>query len=231
MSDFPEGSEFSSSDAETTRDEAESDVPVQPKAAAPEASALEKLSADVCGLQEIILAMQARLTDIENALDTTAKQVSFLPPQVRSLGNKIDGVAVSLSEPRYRAALLSLLGVYDLVEQMSRALPPTSSDQTESDNQNNYEILRTQLRQILETNGFVEIESRGVFNPELHRAVQRVPCSEPEQAGQVLEVVRAGFRTEQAVLRFAEVIVSQYLPPPNESGKDRKADQSINSHA
>ncbi len=220
MNDLPEKPEAGSFETEITEDTS-LETPTQ------SASPLEQLSTDVRGLQEILFTMQARLTDIETALDATAKQVAFLPPQVRLLGNKIDGAAVSLSEPRYRAMLLSLLGLYDLVDQMSRALPITPSGETETASHNNYEILRTQFRQTLETNGLAEIEARGAFNPELHRAIQRVPCSEPGQAGQVVEVVRAGFRTEQAVLRFAEVIVSQYLPPKNESGKDPETDQVV----
>jgi hypothetical protein len=38
-------------------------------------------------------------------------------------------------------------------------------------------------------------------------------------------VVRIRFRTAQAVLRYAEVIVGQYLPSKSESGEDHEADQ------
>jgi molecular chaperone GrpE (heat shock protein) len=215
-----------SSDAETTGNEAKlPEAPIQLMAVEPETPALEKISADVCNLKEIILTMQARLSDVETALDAAAKQVAFLPPQMRLLGNKIDGAAVSLSEPRYRSVLLNLLGLYDLLDQMSRALPVTPDDQTGADHYRNYEILRTQLRQVLVTNGLSQIETGGAFNPELHRAVQRVSCSDPAQSGQVIEVVRIGFRTEQAVLRYAEVIVGQYLPSKSESGEDHEADQ------
>jgi molecular chaperone GrpE (heat shock protein) len=189
---------------------------------------LERLAADVGGVQDTLAAVEARLAYLETNLDTTAKQISFLPPQMRLLGNKIEGVAASLSEPRYRAVLLSLLAIYDLVNQMLRSLPSVPESDAMADDRRNYQVLRTQLRQTLESNGLSEIETGGPFDPELHRAVQRIPCDDPAQAGRVVEVVRPGFRTEQAVLRYAEVSVSQYVPPQAESGAVGETDQALN---
>jgi molecular chaperone GrpE (heat shock protein) len=154
--------------------------------------------------------MQARLTGIESALDALAKQVTFLPPQIRMLGNKVDGVAFSISESRYRTVLLNLLSIYDLVDQVLRMLPAAGRG-VMAEHRRNYEVLATQLHQILEANGLREITADGVFDAAQHRAVQCVPCDDPAQAGRVVEVVRPGFRTEQAILRYAEVVVSQYM--------------------
>ncbi len=184
---------------------------------APDASlagAVRELSRETRELRDAVAAMQARMAAFEAAVDATAKQVSFLPPQMRMLGGKIDGLATAISEPRYRAALLGLLGVYDLADQILRALPADDDGQTGAANhRRNYEVLLAQLRQILEANGLTEIPTSGGFDPELHRALKLVPVANPAQSDQVLEVVRRGFRTEQSVLRYAEVLVGQYSPP------------------
>ena len=167
-------------------------------------------------------SFEARLGDLETAMATTAKQVAFLPPQVRQLSSKIEGLNTSISEPRYRGLLLNLLGVYDLVDQVLRSQAPASGDEDEAftNHRRDYEVFRIQLRQILESNGLTEIPADGEFNPAAHRAVKRTPVTDRALADQVLEVVRPGFRTEQAVLRFAEVVVGHYLATENsEEGK------------
>lgn len=184
---------------------------------APDASlvgAVREMSRETRELRDAVAAMEARMAAFEAAMDATAKQVSFLPPQMRMLGGKIDGLATAISEPRYRAALLGLLGVYDLTDQILRTLPADDDGQTGAANhRRNYEVLLAQLRQILEANGLTEIPTGGGFDPELHRALKLVPVADPTQSDQVLEVARRGFRTEQSVLRYAEVLVGQYSPP------------------
>jgi hypothetical protein len=176
--------------------------------------AVRELSRETRELRDTVSAMQTRIAAFEAAMDATAKQVSFLPPQMRMLGGKIDGLATAISEPRYRAALLGLLGVYDLADQILRTLPADDDGQTGvANHRRNYEVLLAQLRQILEANGLTEIPTDGGFDPELHRALKLVPVADPAQSDQVLETVRRGFRTEQSVLRYAEVLVGQYSPP------------------
>lgn len=167
------------------------------------------------GVAEIRSQMEVlgdRVSEIEVGLGAAAKQVSFLPPQVRMLAGKVDGLATAISEPQYRALLLSLLGVYDLIDQILRT---PGSDVVDSPDTHcrNYEVLRTQLRQILHLNGLSLIPTEGAFNAELHRAVERVIVTDPADANRVLEVVRPGFHTETTVLRFAEVRVGYYTSP------------------
>lgn len=185
---------------------------VDPKNNDPVFEALVKLHKDVHDILDLLALAQDRLANLEVVMDTTAKQVGFLPPQVRMLGGKVDGLINSISEPKYRATLLSLLGVHDLVDQVLRTLPETENGETDLDHRRNYQVLRTQLRQILDANGLSEIAADGAFNPELHRAVQRVPVTNEAKENHVLEVVRPGFRTEQSILRYAEVLVGQYVP-------------------
>jgi len=182
-------------------------MPPQDNGAAPaaEAPAPDGLQAEVQAMRLLLEQACARLGKVESAVEQSAKQVSFLPPQVRNLGGKVDSLATAITEPRLRALLLGLLGIYDLIEQMQRASEPT-------DHGRNYQTLRTQLGQLLAGNGLVEIVAAGEFNPEQHRALQKVKCSDPAQANRIVEVVRAGFRTDQAVLRYAEVTVGQYVP-------------------
>lgn len=190
--------------------------------------ALVKLQEGVSELRDLLDATQTRLANLEAAMDGTAKQVAFLPPQVRLLAGKVDGLATTISEPRYRAVLLGLLGVYDLVDQVQRTLPPEATSDADALQRRSYEVLRTQLRQILEANGLMEIRADGPFDPQIHRAIELIPVEDPAQADRVVKIVRPGFRTEQSVLRYAEVLVGQFVPAtsPVAGGNGRGDDSS-----
>lgn len=179
--------------------------------------ALDQLRDDVRRIEGICESVQSRLGSLETATTETSKQISFLPPQVRQLGAKVESLNSSISEPRYKAVLLGLLGVYDLVDQLLHTRPANETLVTEADHQRNYEVVRTQLRQLLEGNGLVQIPTDGAFDPTMHRATQRTTVGDPSQADMILEVVRPGFRTEQSVLRYAEVVVGHYTPENSET--------------
>jgi len=172
---------------------------------------IEAIQAGVGDTSGKLSAIMARLESLEATAGAIMNQINYLPPQVRMLAGKIDGLTASISESRYRALLMSVLGIHDMAEQALRAQQQGSDgDVTHS---RNYEVLITQLRQILEVNGLSQIPAEGIFNPEVHRAIERVPVNDEGQANLVLGVVRDGFRTEQSVLRYAEVRVGYYLPP------------------
>src|SRR5205823_4079609 len=104
----------------------------------------------------------------------------------------------------------SLLVIYDLVDQSARAALVSGND-FPGIHQRNYEVLSTQLAQILAVNGLSPIPADGPFDPAVHRAIERVPVDDALRANQIVELVRPGFRTEQAVLRYAEVRVGYYV--------------------
>jgi molecular chaperone GrpE (heat shock protein) len=154
-------------------------------------------------------------------ISSLERQVSLLPNQVRLLGAKVEGLTTAVAEPRVRSLLMGLLGVFDLVDQVLRT-GPASAAGTDQDHKRNYEVLKMQLGVLLESNGLFPIPADGPFDPRVHIALQSVSVEDPAKAGQVLEIVRPGFRTEQAVLRYAEVLVGRYAapaPPPAEDAE------------
>jgi molecular chaperone GrpE (heat shock protein) len=163
-------------------------------------------------IHKLLADLQQRLDGLETVTQNTAKQVGFLPAQIRMLTGKVDGLTTSISEPRLRSVLLSVLGVYDLVDQLLRAEIASPTDARSADLRH-HEVVRTQLRQILEANGLSEIDTKGPFDPTLHCAIEQAPCSDPSLANSVLDVLRAGFRTEHAVLRHAAVRIAKYTAP------------------
>jgi molecular chaperone GrpE (heat shock protein) len=135
-----------------------------------------------------------------------AERVELVPRQVRQLGSKVDDVTESIAQPRVRDLLNSFLLLYDLVEQMSR-MPGLGTAVTR-----NYRVLGDQIAQVLRVNGIAPIADARRFDPAVHKAVETVPCETSDEDGEIVHVYRTGFRTGQAILRYAEVVVKRYQP-------------------
>lgn len=193
--------------------------PVAPvsEAAPPENELLTKMDDRLRQTQEAIVAQEERLNELKDAIGGVADQIKLIPPQVRKVGGKVESLTNSISDPKYNALLKAVLGIHDLVDQVLRSWPTAPEGAASGDLRRNYEVLRTQLRQLLEVNGLSEIPTDGRFDPNMHRALERVPCEDPAQADHVVKVVRPGFRTEQdSVLRYAEVCVGYHESPKEE---------------
>lgn len=83
-------------------------------------------------------------------------------------------------------------------------------------------LTREQLSSLLAREGVEPIKVEGEFNAQFHQAVAAIegPC---ERAGQIAEVVRGGWRRNEAVLRHAQVKV--WAAPAVEQGADEAASE------
>jgi len=179
---------------ETTDNIPENSVEVEPgtdgESSAQIAAHLQALESDVGELKQ-------KMQDLFNWLD-------IIPRGLRQVNTKIETMTSSLNEPRIKNLLNDFLLLYDLLEQSLRTAPPDSQEAR------NYNVFLTQIRQALSANGVDAIPPQERFDPQIHRAVQTLPCNAPEDSGKIVEFFRQGFRTEHAVLRYSEVVINQY---------------------
>lgn len=68
-------------------------------------------------------------------------------------------------------------------------------------------MTRSRLSQTLERHGLVRIETDGPFDPELHEAVAVEACDDLE-SGLIVRELRSGYRIDERVIRYAQVVVS-----------------------
>jgi molecular chaperone GrpE len=69
-------------------------------------------------------------------------------------------------------------------------------------------MVRKQLNEFLTAQGVVEIDTAGMFDPNLHDAVAQEDCAAGEE-GRILRVTRRGFKLRDRLLRPAGVVVSK----------------------
>lgn len=170
---------------------------------------------------ELIQLVEGRLGGLETQVEQLGRQAAFLPPKLRGLGDKLGDLAAPLSDARSRALMVDLLMVDDLVRS------GLADEQDADAARRTLTAVSQLLASVLDSHGVSEIGTDGAFDPTVHQAVQQLPVDEPDHDGQVLEVYRRGLRTEQRVLRYAEVGVARYVPhedDPADEAEDAPTD-------
>ncbi len=173
-----------------------------------------QMSDNLKTLSESVPESVTRFDRIEHNIGQLSHQISYLPPQIKTFGRKIDELNTSISDSKYNNLLKSLLMIYDLVEQSLLSLENKNIATTVEDYHRTLGVLKTQLLQVLEINGLTQIPALGEsYNPKVHKALKSLPVEEPDKNGKNVEVFRPGFQSGSQILRFSEVSVGRYVPP------------------
>ena len=115
-----------------------------------------------------------------------------------------------------REILADLLEVVDNLDRAVESARPSASGQPVPAEAllQGVEMVRRQFLSKLESLGVTRIEaSDQPFDPAIHEAVTSVPAASPDQDGQVVGIVRQGYRIGDEVLRPASVAVGQATAP------------------
>jgi molecular chaperone GrpE len=116
----------------------------------------------------------------------------------------IENARRNAKQPLFDGMLL----VLDNLEMALASL--ASNDEKEENIRLGVELTRTQLLQLLASEGVHPVPAGGAFNPAIHEAVATVTDAELGP-GQVVETVRSGYTWGERVLRFAQVKVTSQL--------------------
>jgi len=173
-------------------------------------------------MRDILSLNEDRLGRLETTLQSLNKQTNFLPPKLRGLGKKVDELTTSVGEARTRSLLVDIVGMGDLVEGALRSMPaPEAEDAAAlSETRRYFEAMATRIDQILESHDLQEIPTDSEFDPTVHNAIEIAPIDDADMDGQIVDVVRRGFRSEHSVLRYAEVTVGKYQQTEDEQNDD-----------
>ena len=101
-----------------------------------------------------------------------------------------------------------LADLLEVLDNLDRALDASRAGTSPEVLREGVELVRRQFLAKLEAFGVHRIEAEGqAFDPRLHEAVTAVPIADAAQEGQILGVVRHGYRIHDDVLRPAAVAV------------------------
>lgn len=71
------------------------------------------------------------------------------------------------------------------------------------------QLIHNKLKQILKAQGVeqMEVKAGEAFDVDIHEAITRIPS--PELSGKVVDVVEAGYKLNDTVIRYAKVVVGE----------------------
>ncbi len=166
---------------------------------------VEELEVEVLELTRIIGRKEAALAAAEERTDRANDEVEAAK---RRLAREAE---VELGRRRGEI----LLAFVDVLDDLDRALVSARATDRSLDVVGGVEMVHRRFAGTLERFGVRRMSARGQrFDPALHEAVSLVSVTDPEQDGQVIEVLRAGYTLDRAdvdpeILRPATVVVGK----------------------
>lgn len=112
---------------------------------------------------------------------------------------------VELFKTASKEVMVALLPVLDDFE---RALSEMDSD---NDDLTGIRLIYNKFSDTLKQQGLtlMEIEPNTVFDAELHEAITQLPASEQHPKGSIIDVVGAGYKLGDLIIRYPKVVVAQ----------------------
>jgi molecular chaperone GrpE len=147
--------------------------------------------------------LEKRLVEAEAERDDYLVQLQRVAADFENYRKRAVRDQESLVARAHERLVKELLPVLDDLE---RALQAAAAHE-EAKLEEGVGLVARELRDALDREGLVEIETNGRFDPHVHEALLSQPSEQEE--GAVLEVLQKGYRLGDRVLRPARVVVSQ----------------------
>ncbi len=150
----------------------------------------------------------SRIARLENELADAEKRALLHQAELENSRRRMRRESEELVRYALGPLMLDVLEGLDNLDRALQALGTPSSSAADSSLASGVAMVAQQLGQALARHGCLAIDAAGQpFDPQLHQAVQMLPS--PDVApNHVLQVLRAGYRLHDRVLRPAQVIVS-----------------------
>lgn len=103
-----------------------------------------------------------------------------------------------------------LLGIIPVMDDFERALKHIEMSENCAGVKEGIDLIYVKLSDFLKQHGVREIESlNGSFNVDLHDAVAKIPVTEEEKKGKIVEVILKGYYLKDKVLRHSKVVIGE----------------------
>ena len=165
-----------------------------------------ELADRVAELEELVIAFERRLDEAESKRDEYLDDLRRVAADFDNFRKRTARDQENLIARAHERIVKELLPVLDDLE---RALDAAAHHE-EAKLEEGVRLVERELRQALDREGLVEIETDGAFDPHVHEALLSQPAEVEE--GTILEVVQKGYRLGDRVLRPARVVIATAPP-------------------
>jgi molecular chaperone GrpE len=155
-------------------------------------------SRDAADLQKVIAERDAARAEKAELFDKLQRaQAEFENTRKRLQRDRDEG--------REYAAMETIETLIPIVDDFERAL---NAEGLDPDYRKGLELIHNRIVDAFQRLGLRTIEAGGMFDPELHQAVDRAPAESDEDDQKILEVYRKGYKFKDRLLRAAMVKVA-----------------------
>ncbi len=104
----------------------------------------------------------------------------------------------------------ALKQILPVVDDFERAMQAMATAQDVESVKEGVELIYQKFKGYLASNGVSEIEAVGQkFDTEVHEAITTFPAPTPEQKGMVIDCMTKGYKLNDKVIRFSQVVVGE----------------------
>ncbi len=104
----------------------------------------------------------------------------------------------------------ALKQILPVVDDFERAMQAMATAQDVESVKEGVELIYQKFKGYLTSNGVTEIEAVGQkFDTEVHEAITTFPAPTPEQKGMVIDCMTKGYKLNDKVIRFSQVVVGE----------------------
>ena len=103
-----------------------------------------------------------------------------------------------------------LLGILPVMDDFERALKHIEISENYAGIKEGIDLIYVKLSDFLKQHGVMEIESlNDNFNVDLHDAVAKIPVTEEDKKGKIVEVILKGYYLKDKILRHSKVVIGE----------------------
>jgi molecular chaperone GrpE len=167
------------------------------------------------------MTSENELTSGESSSDKVVAEVKVIEEKLADIQDKY--IRLSAEFDNYRKRTLRekmelskyasedmLLKIIPLMDDFERALQHMDTASDIEAMKSGINLIYMKFGEFLKQNGIREIEALNTsFNVDLHEAVSKLPVTDENMKGKVVDVVLKGYYLQDKVLRFSKVVVGE----------------------
>lgn len=152
-----------------------------------------------------VVETNALVIEAQDALEAEKNKFLRLFADFENYKKRTAKERIELFKTASQEVMVALLPVLDDFERALSELDKADDKLT------GIQLIYNKIFDILKQQGLtkIEIESKTVFDAELHEAITQLPASEDHPKGSIVDVVASGYKLGDLIIRYPKVVVAQ----------------------
>ncbi|MGY3766889.1 nucleotide exchange factor GrpE [Vagococcus vulneris] len=168
---------------------------------------IKECESEECQCKHDNLSDEAKINEVENELKDMEDKFLRAQAEIANMRNRNKKEREDAAKYRAQDLAKSLLPALD---NLDRALAIEATDEHGESMKKGIEMVRESVIHALNESNVEEIEALGQpFDPNLHQAVQTVPCEDGQEPDEIVQILQKGYILKDRVLRPTMVVVTQ----------------------